>query len=145
MVRVDKITYSILQETLIRYSNDHVSDISLWRIFFQKERQISARINRVLKRIANPKKKECFFRIKTKSTFGGGSLPLYEIESPGLAIAIPGMKPGDIYTSLIRGTVPVVGTVSGERVLINFLTVFDEEVPDVAESLSRLLENVKND
>lgn len=44
MIRVDKLTYFLLQETLIYYANREIDNISLWSIIFQNKRILGNRI-----------------------------------------------------------------------------------------------------
>ena len=91
MLRVDKVTYFILQETLIRHVNGETGDIALWDIMLQDEKKISARISALPPEHHNPARKRCMTRIETRSTVGGGAMPGFRMESRGVRIEVPGI------------------------------------------------------
>ncbi len=45
MIRVDKITYMILQETLLEYVNGSQQDIELWKLIMQKPVDVMRNVN----------------------------------------------------------------------------------------------------
>ncbi|MDY6934402.1 MAG: L-seryl-tRNA(Sec) selenium transferase [Spirochaetota bacterium] len=140
MFRVDKITYHILQESFIQYSNKNLEEISLWNIIFQNKKIIGNKVNRLLKKIKVEDKKTIFTRVPLKSIFGGGALPTVKIESMGLQISIPNVKGEEIYRKLIYDDVPIVGYILDDKYTLDFRAIFDEDIPIIAEALGQLIE-----
>jgi L-seryl-tRNA(Ser) seleniumtransferase len=139
MLRVDKITYYILQETLIRHVNGENDTISLWRIMHQDKKAIGARINRFLRLITGPAGRKMVQRTATMSTIGGGAMPGYQMESLGVQVDIPGISADDIYASLAGSDVPVIGVIIDGICTIDFSAILDSDVPAVAEAVNRLI------
>ena len=138
MIRVDKITYYLLQETLLEYENAATEDVALWQIILQDRKNSGSRINRVLRRIASPGLKKCITRVSTRATFGGGSMPGEEVESRGLSFDIPGISAEELYSFFIDEPVPVLGKIADDRFCLDFMTVLDRDIPVIVESINRL-------
>ncbi len=141
MIRVDKITYMILQQTLLQYVNGSQQDIELWKLITREHvdivRNISYFLSLMEKRTGNG-----FFTLRnTKAAYGGGSMPGVELDSAGVEISIPGMKPDDISDYFFSCVPPVAGTVRDDRYIIDFYAVFErdiEYIADAAESLVKM-------
>ncbi|MCU0822776.1 MAG: L-seryl-tRNA(Sec) selenium transferase [Spirochaetes bacterium] len=139
MLRVDKFTYYLLQETLIAYANRELEKISLWNVIFQNKKVIANKINRLMKRVTAENKKEIVKRIPVRSLFGGGSLPTLKIESAGIHIDMPGMKGEDIYKHFISRDVPIAGYILEDRFIMDLRTVFDDDIPAIAAAIDSLI------
>ncbi len=138
MLRVDKISYFILQETLLKYEKGMHRDVPLWQIAEQDVKAINNRISKVLKRIHDPALKKMLKKSKITGAFGGGSLPGFEMESSGLAFHITGMKASDLYARFISSRVPIVGFISDDIYFLNFMTVLDCDIDEVAWAINEL-------
>jgi L-seryl-tRNA(Ser) seleniumtransferase len=137
MLRVDKVTYFILQETLLKYANNSREEILLWKTIYQEKKTISARISRMLK-LVKKSDKLIITKIDTRSTFGGGSMPGIEFDSNGIQIEISGMKPDEIYSAFIKSEFPVLGTVINDRFTLDFIAIFDNEIPLIASIINKI-------
>jgi L-seryl-tRNA(Ser) seleniumtransferase len=67
--------------------------------------------------------------VRSTAKVGGGALPLLELEGPVVALDVALAEP------LRRAEVPVIGRISGGRLLLDPRTMADEEVAWVAKSL----------
>ncbi|HPR47443.1 MAG TPA: L-seryl-tRNA(Sec) selenium transferase, partial [Spirochaetota bacterium] len=141
MIRVDKITYFLLQETLLAYLNDRKSDISLWEIALNGKEKADRRALRLMKKVERPDKKMFMKRVPTKCAFGGGALPGVEIDSTGIAINIPGTTPAELYTFFVREPVPIIGAVINDAFTIDLVTVLDKDITDLAQSISACIKH----
>ncbi len=139
MLRVDKITYYILQETLIRHVNGETDNLSLWYIMHQDKKQIRARINRFLRRITSPAGKQMLVKIPTISTVGGGAMPGFQMESMGIQVDIPGIGADDIHDALAGADVPVIGVIIDGHFTLDFSTILDGDVAAAAEAVGHLM------
>ncbi len=140
MIRVDKMTYYILQETLINYMNGNISDISLWKIILQGKKAVQNRVNKLMRLVKNESKKELLSRIPLMSTFGGGSMPSVEIESYGIQINIPGVSPDRMYTIFINQDIPIIGKIVEDKFTLDFAALFEKDIPYIAETINTVLE-----
>jgi len=138
MIRVDKITYFILQEILINYANYSFEKTALWQTIQQTQKELSSRINRLLRMIRNSDNRPFVKKVRTRSTFGGGAMPTLEIDSLGIEINIPDMKASDLYSDFIRRDIPVVGIIDEDRFKIDFMTVFDNDLKAIASAIDDL-------
>ena len=137
MLRVDKITYYILQETLLKYANNSKEKILLWKTIFQEKKNNSAKIKKLLEIITATDKLK-ITEIATKSTFGGGSMPGLEFDSTGIQIEISGMKPDEIYSAFIKSETPVLGTVTNGKFTLDFTAIFDNDIQDLAAVINKI-------
>lgn len=139
MLRVDKITYYILQETLIRHVNGEHDTLALWNIMVQDGKEIGSRISRFLRLVTGPEKKDFLKRTVTRSAIGGGSMPGFQRDSRGIQVEIPGLGADDIYAFLADSAVPLIGVIIDGRYTLDFMTIRDDDVPAAAEAVGRLI------
>ncbi len=139
MLRVDKISYLILQETLISLMNGRPEDVSLWEIILQPKEAIDKKINRLMRSIKSPLKKDMVKKLALFSTFGGGALPGAALQSAGIQIEIPGISAESIAASLIKAEVPVIGYIVDGRFTLDLRTIRGDELPALAEAIDRLI------
>ena len=140
MLRVDKITYFILQETLLRYANDKTESIALWEIVGRDAGEIERTATRLVRAVKNPRKKDCIRRVGVSSTYGGGSLPTREIASAGVCITVPGVSADELYARFIDEEIPVVGYILDDRFTLDLRTVLPDDIPVLAASIDRMLD-----
>jgi len=138
MLRVDKLTYFILQETLLKSINGELDDIVVWKMLFQDKKEVSVRIGRFMRMMKNSDKMKFIKRVKTRSVIGGGAMPGFEMESSGVQIHIPGRKAGEIFTDFITATMPVVGSIANDRYTLDFFTILDTDVPVLARAADEI-------
>ncbi len=139
MLRVDKITYFILQETLLRYANGVAGSLALWGIIGREVREIERAAARLLRAVKNPEKRDRVHRVALRSAYGGGSLPTREIASAGVCIDVPGMSAAELYSRFIDEEVPVVGYILDDRYTLDLRTVFPDDIAVLAASIDRVL------
>lgn len=143
MLRVDKITYMILQETLLSYVNGRYADTELWQSITQGADAVSRRASRLI-RMCGEGAKGSVKKVKTMCAYGGGSMPGEELDSFGVEIALPGISPDEIYDHFVSCTPPVVGTVREGKYVIDMFTVFERDMRELAEAVILLLKKTGN-
>ncbi len=139
MLRVDKITYMILQETLIKYVNSAEDDITLRSMIMRKPEAVSRIVSRFIK-MCGPEN-SMLKKISVKGTFGGGSMPGQEIESFGVEVTVKDKSPDEVYDYFLSCIPPVTGVVQEGKFILNFLTVFEKDMKDLAEAVKGLARN----
>ena len=132
MMRVDKLTYFILQETLLKFMNDEIEDIALWRIMLQSKKEISGRIGRFMRMMKSCGTMDFVKRIGMRAVIGGGAMPGFEMESLGVQIDVPGAKAEEIFTDFTSAQPPVIGSISEGRYTLDFFTILDSDVRPLA-------------
>ncbi len=139
MLRVDKITYYILQETLIRHVNGENDTVSLWNIMHHDKKEIGARINRFLRLITSAAGRKMLKKTATMSTIGGGAMPGFQMESMGIQFDIPGIGADGIYAALAGADVPVIGVIIDGRYTLDFSAILDGDVAAAAKAVDRII------
>ena len=126
VVRVDKLTFGILQTILSHYLAGEPEHIALWQMAGSDAPKIKARVERFIDTHGLPTNH--FEVVETHATFGGGSTPGITIPSFGLGIRSAD-GPDAVAAFFQKQTPPVVGTVGGDLFLLDFRTVFDTDAP----------------
>ena len=139
MIRVDKITYMILQETLLEYVNGNQQVIELWKLIMQMPVDVTRNVNHFLSLMKSRTGTDCFNIKSTKAAYGGGSMPGIELESTGVEISIPGMKPDEINDFFLSYTPPIAGTVREDKYVIDFYTIFERDIESIADAAEMLI------
>lgn len=138
MIRPDKITYYLLQETFVKYASGVWKDIPLWEKLYHGKNLIQEKISRLFEKLdGNPVIKN-IKRIETKSAFGGGSLPLVEMNSFGVSVVINGFTPDRLYTSFLSFSTPVVGIIKDGMFILDFAAVSDDDIDDIASAIKTI-------
>lgn len=141
MIRVDKITYMILQETLLEYVNGNQLDVELWKMIMQKPVDVMRNVNQFINMMKDRSGGNYCIVRPTRAAYGGGSMPGVELESTGVEITVPGMKPDEINDYFLSCTPPIAGTVRDDRYVIDFYTVFERDVECIADAAEILIKN----
>lgn len=136
MLRVDKITYTILQETLLKYVNSAENELPLRAMIMRRHDDVSHMITRFLRMCGDSK--SILNKVKVRGTFGGGSMPGKMIESSGVEVNMPGMSPDEIYDYFLSCTPPVTGVVQEGKFILNFLTAFERDMKELAAAVKGL-------
>jgi L-seryl-tRNA(Ser) seleniumtransferase len=130
-VRLDKMSLAALEATL-RLHRDRPEQVPVLRMLGQAEAELQARAERLRAMVGSG-------TVDPSDAFaGGGSLPEERIASRALALDPP-MGVEQAAIRLRAGTPAVVGRIRQDRLLLDMLTVSDEDLPDLAEALKAVL------
>ncbi len=77
------------------------------------------------------------------SQVGGGSLPLQELPTMVIGLKPCSLSVNDLERKLRQGQPAIVSRISREEVILDLRTIFDEEVPLVAEGIGKAVDSVK--
>lgn len=137
-LRVDKITYFLLGETLDLYRRGREDDIPAVRMLKIPVNTLKERASSIARRIDDTF--PGIFDVKTveaEGRVGAGSAPLTPLASPAVAI-IPAGGSADELESLLRtgGDPPVQAVISNDRVLIHVRTLLKGDDELLLERLS---------
>ena len=138
IVRVDKITYFIIQEVLLKYANNQHSALMAWSFMKQDLQTIDKKIKKLFKKLKN-EIKPYIHRINSKTAFGGGAMPDKVLPDYGIAIAMDGKKATDIATHMVSQPVPIIGYIQNDVFTINFRTIPDDDIGNVADAINSLV------
>ena len=138
MLRVDKITYMILQEVLLYYVNGKYEETELWGSITQGAEAVSRRASRLI-RMCGDGAKDAMNKVRTRCAYGGGSMPGVELESCGVEISVPGLSPEEVYDHFVSSTPPVIGTVRDGKFIIDLFAVHERDMKELAEAVKALV------
>lgn len=124
-LRVDKITYSILEKMLAIYlDGTYREEIALWRILSVSESELYKRGKKILADLGNPSG----LSVEATNVYiGGGALPEAALPSVGIVFSEV-YKPGDLMKKFRMLTPPVIGRVEKDRFILDLKAV---EVHDI--------------
>jgi len=129
MLRVDKITLSLLEETIKAYLQEHYEEIPTLWLLFRTTQELEARAKEVKKCVGE---QYCDI-IESETYMGGGTLPNRRF--PTIALHVKGKA-----TSLERQfrEHQVIGRIENDRFLLDFRTI----LPSVEEKLIHIIKTI---
>ena len=123
-LRLDKMSLAALEATL-RLHRDQPACVPIRRMLLQPPDEIRARADRLADMIGFGEV------VPTKAYAGGGALPDEHLESWAVALD-PSSGPDDAAYAFRRNEPPVIGRISEGRLLLDALTISDDDVEAVA-------------
>lgn len=140
-LRIDKLTLAALEETLRLYLDDRraLAHIPTLRMLTDSATAISSRGKTIIRRIRSTLPNT--IRVSLVDGFsqaGGGALPLLELPTKLLLIAIEGIPPQELEKRLRSFAVPVLGRIRQDAFLLDLRTVLDQDVPVIISALQSL-------
>jgi L-seryl-tRNA(Ser) seleniumtransferase len=137
-LRLDKMSLAALEATLRLYRDPDAAlrRIPALRMLSQSDAALQARAHRLAQLLdgATQVKVEA-----SQGYAGGGALPEQRLASWALALCDTGLAPDALAARLRMGRPGVVGRVNGGRMILDMLTVADEEVIEVAAAVRAAL------
>ncbi|MEW6042517.1 MAG: L-seryl-tRNA(Sec) selenium transferase, partial [Elusimicrobiota bacterium] len=138
-LRVDKITYSVLENLLLAYifQKDSYNSIPVLKIL---ETPVQELKNRALK-IMNSIKKNGKIKveiIKSESFSGGGSQPNASIPSIGLTVSCEKISSEAFAKKLREQNPPIIGRIENDHFILDMRTI----LPDDVNVLIKILNNL---
>src|SRR3954471_10454350 len=123
-VRIDKLSLAALEATLALYRDPEYARRAIPVLAMLDDAGLEARAQALAEATGGEV-------VRSTARVGGGALPLLELEGPAVALDESLAQP------LRRAEVPVIGRVSGGRLLLDPRTMADEEVEWVRRALDR--------
>jgi len=142
-LRIDKLTLAALESTLVLYLDENraIEEIPTLRMLTLDQGRLKRRGRRLLKRLAGGVDKEASLNLREDiSHVGGGALPLQELPTMVLAIKPLHLSVNDLEKKLRSGAPPVISRISRDELILDMRTIFDDEVPLVADGLRKALD-----
>lgn len=135
MLRVDKVTYAMLQIVLTRHVLGDRGGVLLWALADAPAGAVRERAAAFLR--ANGLPAAMFGIVDSAATFGGGSTPGEQIPSAAIRIASR-RSPDEIARRLQLAEPPVVGTVREGAFQLDFRTILPADEAPLADALRAL-------
>jgi L-seryl-tRNA(Ser) seleniumtransferase len=121
-LRVDKLTIAVLEYVLRTYLRGEIDAIPALKMLRTSEAELKGRVDAFAKRVGPAAKP-----IPLKSIVGGGSAPEAYVASWGVALEFLGLTASEIEEQLRHSRPPVIVRVEGDRVVLDFRTIFNAE------------------
>lgn len=136
MLRVDKITLSILEDTLNSYLKNELEEIPTLKMLYTKVETLEQRATSLLKQVNN----FCICEVvKTQTLIGGGTTPNKKIPSIALTIEHKNYKANQIEKLLRKNN--LIARIENEKVLLDFRTIQEDEIEKIADILKKIFES----
>jgi L-seryl-tRNA(Ser) seleniumtransferase len=136
-LRVDKITYSALEWTLMHYAKgDYLHTLPIWRFMSQSAEEVRARAEVLVQGIAADD-----LEISLQEGFsvtGGGSAPQEQFPTWLMSVASSKWSPNQIEERLRRHVPPILCRIQDDQVLLDLRTVFPEQDAIIATAFNGL-------
>ena len=138
MLRVDKITLSILEDTLNSYLKNELDEVPTLKMLYTKIETLEQRAFKLLEKVSN----FCICEvIKTQTLIGGGTTPNKKIPSIALTIEHKDYKSNQIEKLLRKNN--LIARIENEKILLDFRTIQENEIEKIANILKKIFESAK--
>lgn len=126
MLRVDKITLALLEDTLNYYLKDELEKIPTLNMLHTSIETLEERANILREKICDICKCEV---INTQTLIGGGTTPNKKISTIALTIEYKNFKPNKIEKLFRENN--LIARIENEKVLLDFRTISVEEIDEI--------------
>ena len=133
MLRVDKITLSILEDNLNSYLKNELNDIPTLNMLFTSLETLEQRAHTLKEKIQNICNCEV---ISSETLIGGGTTPNRKIPSIGITIAYKDFKPNKIEKLLRQNN--LIARIENEKVLLDFRTIQEDQIEQIANIIAKV-------
>ncbi len=145
-LRIDKLTLAALESTLLLYIDERraMEEIPTLKMLGLSRGKLRNRGRRLLKRLQG--KVEPILQMTLKedvSQVGGGALPLQELPTIVLSAKSLEGSVDRLEEHLRKSDPPIIARIRKEELLFDMRTVFDEEIPLLAEGIEWALSQMK--
>ena len=136
-LRVDKLTYAVLEATLLEYVRENYDAIPFVRMLRAPAEQIRQRAEALQEKLklASHLRSEV---VAGESLVGGGSAPTSTLSTFLLAVTAQAFSADELAARLRGHNPPIVARVEEGRVLVDLRTVFESEDDEVARAMMEL-------
>jgi L-seryl-tRNA(Ser) seleniumtransferase len=135
-LRVDKLTYSALEATLLSYVKRDHDAIPTLRMMRLTKGDIGKRAESMAAQILS--EKISIDLIDGESVIGGGAAPSSVLPTRLLAISYAGLSADELAARLRASDPPIIARVENGQVLLDLRTVFADQDPMIAAALHRI-------
>lgn len=136
MLRVDKITLCLLEESLNLYLTNQLEKIPTLNMLNTPISVLENRAISLKERIQNICKCEI---IKTSTIVGGGTTPNKKIPSIALSIEFENYKPNKIEKLLRENR--VISRIENDKVLLDFKAILEEQIDELVDILKNIFKS----
>jgi L-seryl-tRNA(Ser) seleniumtransferase len=139
-VRLDKLSLAALEATLRLYIDPDLASarVPVLRMLAQDEATLKARAQRLRDALVGAGYADIRVDMTTGYA-GGGSLPEASIPSRAISVGTDRIAAEDFAYALRHNSPPVVGRIAADRLLLDVLTLAEEECAEIVAAFRRIL------
>ncbi|WP_224960073.1 L-seryl-tRNA(Sec) selenium transferase [Geomonas subterranea] len=140
-LRMDKLTLASLEATLALYRDEMVAlkEVPTLRMLTATLPELTARARKITGRLRRRTPDAVSFKLSEGfSQAGGGTLPLLNLPTMLIEVAVEGLTPNDIEARLRGMEIPVIGRINKNAFLLDPRTLQDADLDDLAAALGAL-------
>jgi len=145
-LRVDKLTYAVLEATLLAYVKRDHDAVPVLRMMRLSKDEIARRAEKIVSKVESAEAKSSHVnsaRLRLEladgeSVIGGGAAPSAALPTRLIALTHADLSADELSARLRANNPPLVARVEEGRVLLDLRTVFPEQDPVLVEMLSFL-------
>ena len=127
-LRVDKLTYAVLETTLRAYRQEQHDRVPTLRMIYMTAAEVEARARRVMEACTQPDQASLQMELTDgESVLGGGSAPGWTLPTRLLSLRHATLSAATLEGRLLAYRPPIVARVESDRVLIDLRTVLPEQ------------------
>jgi len=137
-LRIDKFTLASLESVLKDYYDQEtvLTKNQTLRMISESPEIIKKRAQRFLRRTRAKIAEKCSLKlVSTISRVGGGALPEYGLTSWAVELQPAATTVSRLESDFRTLSVPVIGRIENDRLLIDFRTVLDSDIPELCSEL----------
>jgi L-seryl-tRNA(Ser) seleniumtransferase len=141
-LRIDKLTLAALEATLRLYRDERVAvaEIPTLRMLTLQPAALKAKAASYIRRIRPKIPASVNLTVVVgNSQVGGGSLPLLDLPTYLMAVAVEGWSPQKIDTTFRGRKTPVLGRINKGQYLLDLRTLQEADIPAVIDAMSALI------
>jgi L-seryl-tRNA(Ser) seleniumtransferase len=138
-LRVDKLTYSALEATLLAYVKGDQEAIPILRMMRLSKEEIAQRAQGIAKNLQEASALE-FEIVDGESVIGGGAAPSTTLPTRLLAVAVKGLGADELLARLRAADPPIVARVADGRVVFDLRTAIPEQDAVITAALRTIAE-----
>jgi len=145
-LRIDKLTLAALESTLVLFLDEKkaMEEVPTLRMLTLDKRQLKQRGRKLLNRLAKGVGEEATLTLREdRSQVGGGALPLQELPTIALTVRPHSFSVNHLEEALRKGEPPVIARISRDELILDMRTIFDEEIPLLAQCVRRALKAIR--
>lgn len=140
-LRMDKLTLAALEATLGLYRDERIAlnEVPTLRMLTAPYAELAARAKRIARQLRRRTPEAVSFKVSEGfSQAGGGTLPLLNLPTLLIEVAVAGLSPNEVESRLRKAEVPVIGRISRGAFLLDPRTILDRDLDDLATALAAL-------
>lgn len=144
-LRIDKMTLAALESTLRLYLDEEkaVRLIPTLRMLTMTKAQtgiMAETVARTIQELGDPRIRTQFLDLASRA--GGGSLPLLDLPSTCLGIAITGLAAHELEQKLRAGRPPLIARIENDWLILDPRTLQDDEPELIRNAFARILRSL---